>query len=32
MSDEGRETLVQWRQEWQDFSSSVDEVLGGDKK
>ena len=32
MSDEGRVALVQWRQEWQDFSSSVDEVLGGDTK
>ena len=32
MSEVGRDILVQWRQEWQDFSSSVDEVLGGDKK
>lgn len=29
MSDEGRETLDQWKREWQEFSRSVDEVLGG---
>lgn len=29
MSDEGRETLDQWRLEWREFSRSVDAVLGG---
>jgi PadR family transcriptional regulator PadR len=29
MSGEGRETLDQWRSEWRDFRSSVDEVLDG---
>jgi len=29
MSEEGRETLDQWRLEWRDFSRSVDAVLGG---
>ena len=29
MSDEGRETLAQWKREWHEFASSVDSVLGG---
>jgi len=29
MSDEGRETLDQWKREWLEFSRSVDEVLEG---
>jgi PadR family transcriptional regulator PadR len=29
MSDEGRETLKLWREEWHQFSASVDGVLGG---
>ncbi|MFZ0014548.1 MAG: PadR family transcriptional regulator [Acidimicrobiia bacterium] len=29
MSDRGRVTLELWRQEWREFSSSVDDVLGG---
>ncbi|HEX6220369.1 MAG TPA: PadR family transcriptional regulator [Acidimicrobiia bacterium] len=31
MSDEGRGTLGQWKREWREFSSSVDEVLEGGK-
>ena len=29
MSDDGRKTLSQWRQEWHAFSDSVDGVLNG---
>jgi len=29
MSDRGRRTLVQWRDEWESFRSSVDDVLNG---
>lgn len=29
MSDQGKETLRQWREEWHDFRDSVDEVLTG---
>ena len=29
MSDQGKETLTQWREEWHDFRDSVDEVLTG---
>jgi PadR family transcriptional regulator PadR len=29
MSEDGRETLEQWRREWQEFSRSVDAVLEG---
>ena len=32
MSDEGKETLSQWREEWHDFRNSVDEVLTGGGK
>jgi PadR family transcriptional regulator PadR len=31
MSDSGRQTLDLWRQEWREFSSSVNDVLGGGK-
>jgi PadR family transcriptional regulator PadR len=31
MSDRGRRTLVQWRDEWDTFRSSVDDVLNGGK-
>ena len=29
MSDQGRRTLAQWREEWHSFRSSVDAVLDG---
>ena len=29
MSERGRRTLVQWRDEWESFRSSVDDVLNG---
>jgi PadR family transcriptional regulator PadR len=32
MSAEGREILQQWRQEWHQFRTSVDEVLSGGPK
>ncbi len=32
MSEEGQETLAQWRDEWHEFSESVDEVLNGGRK
>lgn len=30
MSDDGKETLDQWRAEWHDFSDSVNAVLNGE--
>jgi PadR family transcriptional regulator PadR len=32
MSDDGRKILEQWRQEWREFRTSVDEVLSGGPK
>lgn len=32
MSENGRDTLDQWRANWHQFSSSVDEVLNGGAK
>jgi len=32
MSAAGRETLGQWREEWREFSGSVDEVLNGGRR
>lgn len=31
MTEEGRETLQSWRQEWRAFRASVDAVLDGDQ-
>jgi PadR family transcriptional regulator, regulatory protein PadR len=30
MTDEGLETLKTWREEWRQFRSAVDGVLGGE--
>jgi PadR family transcriptional regulator PadR len=32
MSPDGRATLDQWREEWREFSHSVNEVLDGDRR
>ncbi|MFP3882470.1 MAG: PadR family transcriptional regulator [Actinomycetota bacterium] len=32
MTDDGRQTLTRWRQEWDEFSKAVDTVLGGDRQ
>jgi PadR family transcriptional regulator PadR len=31
MTEEGREVLGEWRQEWRDFRTSVDAVLNGER-
>ncbi len=31
MTERGRETLAAWREEWRQFRSAVDGVLGGDR-